>query len=110
MSYWYSYTRICTYGNAKVQVKTRLASTVQVGVPPVSSLAALEVLIGEATVSVANGYNEVLLQQTCNQQLFFGGAEGGELFSCPPRTGSSRYPLISLQLLVLSIAIVKRPL
>ena len=32
-----------------------------------SSLAALEVLIGEATVSVANGYNEVLLQQ--NLQL-----------------------------------------
>ena len=44
MSYLYSYTRICTYGNAyttKVQVKTRLASTVQVGIQPVSSLAAL---------------------------------------------------------------------
>ena len=69
----YSYTRICTYGNAyttKVQIKTRLASTVQAGVQPVSSLAALEVLIGEATVSVANGYNEVLLQQACNRQLF----------------------------------------
>ena len=52
------------YGNAstvKVQVKTRLASTVQVGVQPVSSLPALEVLIGEVTVSVPNGYNEVLL-------------------------------------------------
>ena len=57
------------YGNAyetKVQVKTRLVSTVQVGILPVSSLAALEVLTGEATVSVANGYNEVLLQQACN--------------------------------------------
>ena len=44
MSYLYSYTRICTYGNAyttKVQVKTRLASTVQAGIQPVSSLAAL---------------------------------------------------------------------
>ena len=50
----------------KEQVKTCLASTVQVGVQPVSSLAALEVLIGEATVSVANSYNVVLLQQTCN--------------------------------------------
>ena len=57
------------YGNAyttKEQVKTHLASTVQAGVLPVSSLAALEVLIGEATVSVANGYNKVLLQQACN--------------------------------------------
>ena len=65
-------THICMYGNActtKVQVKTRLASTIQAGVQPVSSLAALEVLIGEATVSVAmaNSYNEVLLQQTCDQ-------------------------------------------
>ena len=50
----------------KVQIKTRLASTVQAGVQPVSLLAALEVLIGEATISEANGYNEVLLQQTCN--------------------------------------------
>ena len=62
---------VCTlYGNAyttKVQVKTRLASTVQVGVQSVSSLAALEVLIEEATVSVANDYNEVLLQKTCNR-------------------------------------------
>ena len=43
-----------TYGNAyatKVQVKTRLVSTVQADVLPVSSLAALEVLTGEATVS-----------------------------------------------------------
>lgn len=63
------------YSNAytiKVQVKIRLASTVQAGVQPVSLLAALEVLIqiGEGTVSVANGYNEVLLQQACNRQLF----------------------------------------
>ena len=61
------------YGNAytaKVQVKTRLASTVQVGVQSVSSLATLEVLIGEATVSVANDYNKVLLYQIYNQQLF----------------------------------------
>ena len=66
-SYLYSYTRICTYGNAyttKVQVKHHLASTVQAGVLPVSSL------IGEVTVSVVNGYNEVLLQQACNQILF----------------------------------------
>ena len=67
--------RICAYGNAyttKVQIKTRLASTVtvQAGVQPVSSLAALEVSIGAATVSVANGYNEVLLQQICNRQPF----------------------------------------
>ena len=55
----------------KVQVKkARLDSTVQAGVVPVSSLAALEMLIGEATVSVANGYNDVLLQQACNRQLF----------------------------------------
>ena len=90
------------YGNAyttKVQIKTRLASTVQAGVQPVSSLAALEVLIGKVTISVANGYNEVL--GYCYSKLaignrFFGGAEGGELFSCPLRAGSSRYPLISL--------------
>ena len=48
----------CIYkcGNAyttKEQEKTRLASTVQTGVQPVSSVAALEVLIGEVTVSVA---------------------------------------------------------
>ena len=45
VSYLYSYTRICTYGNAyttKVQVKTRLASTVQAGVQPVPLLATLE--------------------------------------------------------------------
>ena len=47
-----------------LRIKTHLATTVQAGVLPVSSLAALEVLIGEATVSVANGYNEVLVQQT----------------------------------------------
>ena len=50
VSYLYSYTRICMYGNAyttKVQEKTRPASTVQAGVLPVSLLAALEVLIGE---------------------------------------------------------------
>ena len=66
-------TRIYTYGNAyttKVQIKTRIASTVQVGIQPVSSLATLEVLIGEVTISVANGYNEVLLQQTCSRQPF----------------------------------------
>ena len=43
-------------GNAyttKEQEKTCLASTVQMGVQPVSSVVALEVLIGEATVSVA---------------------------------------------------------
>ena len=91
----------------KEQVKTCLASTVQVGVQPVSSLAALEVLIREATVSVANSYNVVLLQQNLQ---FFGGAEGGELFSCPPQTGSFRYLLISLQLLVLLITTVTRPL
>ena len=33
------------------------------GVQLVALLATLEVLIGEVTVSVANGYNEVLLQQ-----------------------------------------------
>ena len=57
------------YGNAyatKVQINTRLASIVQAGVLPVFSLSALEVLIGEVTVPVANGYNEVLLQQACN--------------------------------------------
>ena len=95
-------TCICTYGNAyttKVQIKTRLASTVQANVQPVSSLAALEVLrIGEATVSVANGYKEVT--RYCYSKLaidnrFSGGVEDGELFSCPPRTGSSRYPLLS---------------
>ena len=51
------------YGNAyatKVQINTRLASIVQAGVLPVFSLATLEVLTGEATVSVANSYNEVL--------------------------------------------------
>ena len=65
--YPYLYVNVYT---AKVQVKTRLASTLQVGVQPVSLLTALEVLIEEATVSVANGYNEVLLRQTCNRQLF----------------------------------------
>ena len=43
--------------STKEQVKTPLASTVH--------------LIGEATVSVANGYNEILLQQkTCNNTEF----------------------------------------
>ena len=90
------YTHICMCSNAystKEQVKIRLASTVH--------------LIVEVIVPVANGYNE----RYCKAKLainncFFGGAEDGELFSCPPRTGSSRYLLISLQLLVLSIAIV----
>ena len=103
MSYLYSYTRICTYGNAytaKVQVKTRLASTVQVGVQPASLLAA-----GEATVLVAN-ITRYCYSKLAIDNCFFGGAEGGE-FSCPPRTGSSKYPLISL---VLSTAIVARPL
>ena len=42
---------------------------------------------GNRTVSVANGYNKVLLQQTCNRLLlyFFGGAEGVE-FPCLQRT------------------------
>ena len=95
------------------QVKTRLVSTEQAGVQLVSSLANLVVLIGGVTTSVAikMAINEVLLHQ--NLQLTtvsFGGAEGNKLFSCPPQTGSSRYLLISLQLLVLSIAIVTRPL
>ena len=58
------------YGNVyatNVQVKTRLASTAQAGIPPVSSLAALKVLIGEATISVAIGYNEVLLSTASMQ-------------------------------------------
>ena len=39
----FCYTCICAYGNAyTVQVKTRLASTVQAGVLPVSSLATLD--------------------------------------------------------------------
>ena len=45
------YPYLCTYSNAyttRVQIKTRQASTVQAGVLPVSSLAALEVLTGEA--------------------------------------------------------------
>ena len=66
------------YTSTKEQVKTRLASTVH--------------LIGEVTISVANGYNKVLLQQNMQSTtvLVFGGGEGGELFSCPPQTGSSR--------------------
>ena len=46
-SYLYSYTHICTYGNAyttQVQIKTCLASTVQASIPPVYSLAAIEVI------------------------------------------------------------------
>ena len=114
----------------KEQVKTHLATG---GRPTSVFTGRFKVLIGEATVSVANGYNELLLVRLarpshekrakvwparlryCYSKLaidncFFGCAEGGELFSCPPWTGSSRYPLISLQLLVLSIAIVTRPL
>ena len=78
-----------------------------------SSLAALEVfkLIGEAMVSVANGYITATARlYKIIDDCFFVGAKGGELFSCPPRTGSSKYPLISLQLLVLSIVIVTHPL
>ena len=113
MSYLYSYTHICTYGNVyttKVQVKTRLASTVQADILPVSLLAALEVLIGEAAVSVAKAVTRYCYCKLTIDNCFFGGAEGGELFCCSPQTGSSRYPLISLQLLVLSIAIITYPL
>ena len=84
-SYLYSYTHICMYGSAyatKVQVKTRLASTVQAGVLPVSLLRPLQKsrLIREATVSVANGYT---IMRYCYSNLaincFVGGAEGDEL-------------------------------
>ena len=44
----------------KELVKTRLANAVQAGVQPVSSQAALEVLIGEATVSRYRCYSTTL--------------------------------------------------
>ena len=42
---------------------------------------------------MANGYNEIVLPAIDN--CFFGGAGGDEFLSCPPRTGSSRYLLMS---------------
>ena len=44
---------------------------------------------------MANGYDKVVLHVPAIDNCFFGGAECDELFSCPPRTGSSRYLLIS---------------
>ena len=62
-----------------------------------SSLDALEVMIEEATVSVANGYNEVLLQQACNQQLFLLVVlKTASCFLAHHEQGSSRYLCIWL--------------
>ena len=95
---------VCVAMHYKRTGKTRLASTVQAGVQPVSSLATLEVLIERrpsqlmAITRYMYYYSKLAID---NGQRFFGGAEGSESFSCPPRN-----LLISLQLLVLSIAIV----
>ena len=84
----------------KERVKTHLAGTVQAGVQPVSSLATLEVLIERQPPRLMAitrySYGKLVIDN-----IFFGGAEGGELLSFPPWN-----LLISLQLLVLSIAVV----
>ena len=78
------------------------------GIQLVSSLAALEVLIGEATISVANGYNDVLLQQ--NLQSTTVSLVVLNVTSCFLAHHEQGAPdtFSSLQLIILSIAIVTR--
>ena len=76
-------------------------------------LAALEALIGEAIVvgAVANGYNEVLLQQTCNQQLSLVVLKAVSCFLSHHEQGApDTLSFLCSSRLVLSIAIVIRPL
>ena len=86
------------------------SSAVQVGVQPVFTGRFRGVDWRGGHLSWVMAITGYCYSELAINNCFFGGAKGGGLFSCPPRTGSSRYPLISLRLLVLLIAIVTRPL